>query len=183
MKIINLLKFILSLFKKQKPLEIVIVTEPEPVPITPPLREQFYNLAKSFVGVDISPLDVAPDNLACMEGVDNLYHHFCGTYINGTKTKVQVSTTVGNKIMAANPARFKPTLDLLPGNIIMSATGSSSLPNPPEAHGHVGVVGENGLIYSNNSRTGKWDTHLTIDDWVRIFRKESGYPIKLYEVI
>src|SRR3954462_12894985 len=61
-----------------------------------------------------------------------------------------------------------PTIRNLPrsrppsGDIVISPTGygNGSMPN-----GHVGIIGDNGQIMSNNSATGLWDIHFTLASW------------------
>jgi hypothetical protein len=49
-----------------------------------------------------------------------------------------------------------------PGAIIVSPSNSVM-------HGHTGIVGENGLIYSNSSATGIWGQNYTVDTWQKRF--------------
>ena len=84
-----------------------------------------------------------------------------------------------HRTLKADP-RFRNTLELMPGNIIISPT---TMGNGSIANGHVGILGENEIIYSNNSRTGKWDKHLTLSSWIAYYRTKGGYPIVVYEVV
>jgi hypothetical protein len=55
-----------------------------------------------------------------------------------------------------------------PGAVIVS-------PKCDAMHGHTGIVGEKGAIYSNNSQTGLWDQHLTVDKWVPHYKPCGSY--------
>jgi hypothetical protein len=49
-----------------------------------------------------------------------------------------------------------------PGAVIVSPSKDM---NGKTVHGHTGIVGENGVIYSNSSATGLWKQNWTVDDW------------------
>ena len=50
-----------------------------------------------------------------------------------------------------------------PGAVIVS-------PSCAAMHGHTGIVGEDGLIYSNSSATGFWTQNFTVDRWLERYR-------------
>jgi hypothetical protein len=49
-----------------------------------------------------------------------------------------------------------------PGAVIVSPTSGGQ-------HGHTGIVGNNGQIYSNSSATGNWEQNYTVDGWNKRF--------------
>jgi hypothetical protein len=49
-----------------------------------------------------------------------------------------------------------------PGAVIVSPTSGGQ-------HGHTGIVGNNGAIYSNSSATGNWEQNYTVDSWNKRF--------------
>lgn len=121
------------------------------------------------VGFDASPLDRAPDELGCAEsvstGLREVYGDFpivTGTYTIWEKLREHPLFTV--------QSRWEP------GDIILSPTGSSKSSIP----GHVGVIGHGGVVYSNNSNTGKWDTHFTVDSWIEYYQAKGGLPVFYY---
>src|SRR6516164_5070076 len=54
-----------------------------------------------------------------------------------------------------------------PGSIIVSPTCSAM-------HGHTGIIGESGLIYSNSSDRAEWEQNFTLERW-RTFYARCGY--------
>ncbi len=128
-------------------------------------REKLYATAFSFLGIDASPRDIAPDDFGCAESLNEVYKAAFGHPIGG-----DISTT---RLYAALMAS-KELLEVdspLPGDIIISPTGF--VKRVPV--GHVGIVGK-WQIMSNNSVTGKWDVYYTQQSWrarydfVRYFR-------------
>jgi N-acetyl-anhydromuramyl-L-alanine amidase AmpD len=53
-----------------------------------------------------------------------------------------------------------------PGAVIVSPTVGGT-------HGHTGIVGQNGLIYSNSSATGNWEQNYTVDGWQQRFHNKG----------
>ena len=42
-------------------------------------------------------------------------------------------------------------------------------------HGHTGIVGENGAIYSNSSATGRWTQNWTVNGWLNYYARCRAY--------
>jgi hypothetical protein len=57
-----------------------------------------------------------------------------------------------------------------PGSVVIAPSVGSN-------HGHAGIVGSDGRIYSNNSRTGRWTGDYTAASWARYF---GGKGLKTY---
>ncbi len=70
----------------------------------------------------------------------------------------------------------------LAGDIIISATGTSTLQNTPIANGHTGIVGYHGIM-SNNSFNGLWQEKFTMDSWRQRYEIAGGYPILFFRAI
>lgn len=130
-------------------------------------RLTIYAAALAHLGVDASPNDVAPDELGCMETVDDIYYDASGHYINGTKTQVTISTYQGYQVMSNSSyfTKVDPGHEL-EGDILIypSGTGSGGLSN-----GHIFIVGrvdnnsrENTQLMSNSSATGQFMQNYTI---------------------
>jgi hypothetical protein len=134
-----------------------------------PNQEHLLELARTKVGEDVSPNDIAPDELGCAESVSTLL----GTLI---KFPVIVSTKVLYETLK-NDTRFERTLKLEAGNIIISPTGYGT------GHGHTGIIGEHEIIYSNDSDTGTWQPNYTITSWVNNYRKKKGFPIFVFKLV
>lgn len=70
----------------------------------------------------------------------------------------------------------------LPGDIIISATGTSTLEDPEVKNGHCGVVGKV-QIMSNNSMTGLWDTQFVPETWRTRYEVLAGIPTRYFRHI
>lgn len=139
-------------------------------PRMPTNRELIHAKALSMLGVDASPKDQAPDELACMESVDNIHFrvfgdHICVNYL---------STYWAFKAFLERPDFEQiPLEDALPGDIIISPTQGSIV-------GHVGILGEGGIIMSNNSFAdtngvrGIFEENYTLASWRRAFVMRKG---------
>jgi len=66
-------------------------------------------------------------------------------------------------------------ISLKKGDIIISPTDKKI--------GHVGYYFGGGLIASNNSYTGKLDTHHTLESWKERYVKKFGLKMKFYRII
>lgn len=116
-------------------------------------REKLYDTAYKCLGIDASPRDTAPDELACAETVNAVYKQAFGTEIGG-----DVSTLRMYQALKAHKD-FVETSSPLNGDIIISPTTLARVPV-----GHVGIVGK-WQVMSNNSYTGKWEAHYTLESW------------------
>lgn len=68
--------------------------------------------------------------------------------------------------------------DPKPGVIVISPTVYS-----PRANiGHVGIVGDNGLIYSNSSSAAKWSQNFTIAKWNNYYRDRKHLSVEYYRL-
>jgi hypothetical protein len=133
---------------------------------------EILNAAKAKMGVDASPLDRAPDELGCAESVSTILSGILDfPIVTGTWTLWRE--------LESNKA-FSKVIVPAPGCVIISPTGTGkgSIKN-----GHAGIVGENGIVYSNNSASGKWDDYLTLDSWKDYYVKKGGYPVYYYQLI
>jgi hypothetical protein len=88
--------------------------------------------------------------LACAWAVNKLIHGKLGAPIGGS-----LSTTNMGKVLASRHGRVKTAT---PGCVVISPTVGKNV-------GHVGIVGENELIYSNSSSQGQWKQNFTINKW------------------
>lgn len=92
--------------------------------------------------------------LACADAV-------CKILANaGVDIKPTLSTTeLQSELVAAGFKKVDPST---PGAVIISPTQGGR-------HGHTGVVGMDGRIYSNSSAKGMWEQNYTLDSWNRSF--------------
>lgn len=142
----------------------------ETKPVTPP--HELYLVAKEWLGKDASPKNLAPSDLACAETISHLislvtpWPAITGTWtLNAQLNLSPKFTSIGIEELQA-------------GDILMYETGQFKT----DKVGHVFICGENGVLYSNNSKTGKLDTFYTITS----ARKEwegVGYKPRCYRLI
>jgi hypothetical protein len=121
-------------------------------------RLELLEKAKKLLGKDLS--SIAPNSLGCAETISRVIHEDEPLFpiITGTATLLTVLRSKPNWIEISTPEI---------GSIIISPTGYGK---NRLAHGHCGLIGEKGIIYSNNSNTGLFDDHLTLDSWKVIFK-------------
>ncbi len=136
--------------------------------------QRIYKTAVSLIGLDASPKDLATDDLGCAESVSTIlatlfppFQVILGTYalflaLRGAPEFVEVT----------NP---------LPGDVIISPTGLGG--QGGIAHGHTGIVGENRIVISNDSATGKWSSNYTLDSWRARYAQRGGYPVFFFRRI
>lgn len=133
-------------------------------------RERLYKAAVESLGKEMSPIDIAPDELACGESVCNVIRLVYPDFPMLPYTPDLADYLKKDK-------RFKGTLDPDPGNIIISPTATST------RRGHVGIHLGNGRIASNTSENGLWEDNLSIDSWVKTYRTKNKLPIIYFEPI
>lgn len=116
--------------------------------------------AKNWVGLNAHQDNLASADVACADSVNTVYRVLFGVSIGGGSSTTELYHALeGSKSFTEVPSP-------LPGDIIISPTGYV---HTHDGHGHVGIVGDNELIYSNNSNTGKWDAHLNDTLWAQMF--------------
>jgi len=127
-----------------------------------------YQYGKECLGKDVSE---HLDEYACAESVNAVVEMATGLPVGGGfSTYMMFHAILGNR------TRFIRRYSPMPGYIIISPSGYGN------GNGHVGIVSDNGKAMSNNSRTGKWEEHLTLADWKRILGGR-GFPILFFEVV
>lgn len=136
-------------------------------------QEKLLAEAIKWVGKDASPFDFANDELGCVESTCSIIKHSIARDF-----PLELATWILLKILRKDK-RFKATLDLSPGNIILSPSFSGN----GSIRGHVGIIGENGIIYSSDSSTGLWKTKYNISTWVTRYRHKGGFPIYVFEPV
>lgn len=133
--------------------------------------ETLYQFALKYLGTDASPADLADDVVGCAETVTTILKAYMGfPVILGTATLYSNLET--------NP-KFKRVTVPMPGNIVLSPTGMGN----GNIQGHVGFVGQNGQILSNDSYTGKFSANFTLDTWNARYRDKGGLPVLFYSII
>lgn len=150
---------------------------PPPMPpVTKTNREKLYDTAKASLGRDMSPLDIAPDRLACMESLDGVYFSAFGEHLLSQENRL--STEKGYQAMVQDK-RLQKVSTPLPGDIVIDPTGYSK---KGSLHGHTGIWG-NYDVMSNDSNTGLWTDNYTHDAWHNVFEKTLGFPTFYFRVL
>lgn len=167
---INLLLELVGIKKKE--LEEIQKTDPS---------FKIYSQSVIALGTDASPLDNAPDELSCAESINEILKK-AGYPI---KTDNPLSTYY-LYLALKNSKDWERIYTAERGCIIISPTGYGErrLPSGELAvkHGHAGIVGENGEIFSSNSaKQGIWDKHWTVDLWEDYFVKQGGYILAYFK--
>ncbi len=156
-----------------------VITNPTPMPPVSPTpaapaplsnRERLYGLAKSCLGRDIA---ATQNELGCAEAVSYLLHSLRAAGFQPT-----LSTQELYKQLKSDLSAFESVPEPLPGDIIISPTGSSSIGS---AHGHVGIVAYHGVM-SNNSMSGLWDQYYTLESWKAYYEDKLKFPILYYRL-
>lgn len=134
-------------------------------------RAKLYAKALTFLGIDASPNDLAPDEYGCADTVSAIVLACFGPIM-----RYSVSTAELYNILNTSP-QFKKVTEFNFGDIIISPTGKGDgrIPN-----GHVGIFGEGEEIMSNSSATGNFTNNYTLTTWVERYRTHGGYPIYFF---
>lgn len=136
-------------------------------------NQKILNFLKANVGKDFND---SYDSLGCAQNVNNILKIVLGYVAGGGPSTAQMKIALlenpNFKEVSKNEARA--------GDIVLSATGTG---NGRIAHGHVGFLGENGIIYSNNSAKDMLDNHLTASDWKNYFVLKGGFEVKYFRAI
>lgn len=135
-------------------------------------RVRLYAHAISYLGIDASPLDEAPDDVGCADSVSRLVRAVFPQAFKGS-----IATADLYKQLRAS-SEFKLVTDFRAGDIIISPTGMGK--TGKIKHGHVGIIGEYEEIMSNSSATGLWTNNYTLTSWVARYRTLGGYPIYFF---
>lgn len=139
-----------------------------------PQGRQIFEKARSLLGTDVSPEDLAQDELGCAESVSTILAQYFPPF--------QVITGTYTLYLALKGAvEFVEVKSPLPGDIVISPTGLGG--KNKIKHGHTGIVGEYLTIMSNDSATGKWITNYTVDSWRKRYGSTGGYPVVFFRKI
>lgn len=178
---LNFIKYILGLFFPAPQKIVPVVAPPEPVvvpvqvapeePKTTPPGEKLYLLALSKLGTDVSPADLAKDELGCAESVSALLHEAFGDVPAG------ILGTYDLYNVLASHTKFERVLSEVPGDVIICVTGQGSNPDIP--HGHTGICGKR-WIMSNDSKSGTFVANYTFSSWWGYFKTKGRYPVHYF---
>ncbi len=134
-------------------------------------NELLYQTAKKCVGLKLRTIG---RKLACANSFNNLALKATGKPIGGGDSTIRMRVALLKKFESIDEPRAKC--------IIIATTGTNVIPTWKSKiyNGHVGYLGEGGIIYSNNSKTGLWDNHWTLDKFIKYYCDRGGYEIEFF---
>ena len=130
-----------------------------------------FRTAKACLNTDVTPKDLVPDNVACAETVNAIYAKAFGRAIGGA-----ASTYNMYNALLRHP-EFDKVDTPLRGDVVISPTGYSRNGGKIVSNGHVGIMGEDGKIMSNDSPSGLLKESYTIGTWTDQYVIKGGYPM------
>lgn len=132
---------------------------------------KLYMIALTCLGVDASPNDIAPDEYGCAETVNAIHTRAFGAPIGGDVSTYRLYSAirVHSRFIGSDTPRR--------GDIVLSPSGYG---NGKLSNGHVGIVGDNGVIMSNDSKTGLFTENFTLDSWRKRYVDLGGYPMLFF---
>ena len=132
-----------------------------------------HSIAKDSIGMDVTPLDKVDDVVACAESVTTILKKA------GVMNRIIPGTwTLENYFL--NHMKWEEVFNAKPGDVIMSATGTSVYGSKAPFRGHVGIVGDNGIIMANSSATGLWGAYYSLRTWKTRYVITGGYEMRFY---
>jgi hypothetical protein len=137
------------------------------------MKKTLLDVCKAHLGTDASPNDLTKDETACAETMTTLLKKVYPQtpIITGTWTLWEYLKNPKNG--------WVPSSGYSPETIILSPTGTGKAGTT----GHVGIFLEDGLIASNDSRTGKFIQNYTLNTWQARYRDKQGMPIYLFHKV
>ena len=132
-------------------------------------NEKVYQMAKSLLGTKVRTVS---KELACAECINIIYKKATGQPVGGDVSTHRMYNSV------RLDKRFQQAYEPFRGCLIISPAGFGRF-----EHGHVGVVGDNGEIFSNNSNTGFLDDLWTIKTWENYYGKQGKFPVDYYKLV
>ncbi len=137
----------------------------------PSNTEKIYQKAKQMLGQDASPLDFVSDELGCAESVSNIISKII-------KFPIMTGTYSLNYYLKHNNNFVSFEIPKKRGTIIISPTGTGN----GKIRGHVGILGEYGIIMAANSANGIWSENYNLESWRKRYQDKGGFPIYFYEL-
>ena len=133
-------------------------------------------LASAYTCLGSNQHDSIDKEVGCAESVSNVIKNVILSF-SGSPSTGELYNLLSNSNLFIKVTNFQA------GDIIISPTGiNKNFNNPDMLNGHTGIVGINNNILSNNSATGLFDIHYTIDSWVARYRTLGGYKIYFFRL-
>lgn len=92
----------------------------------------------------------------------------------------QTASTLSLQKEIISSGLFTEVFNPIEGDIIIAATGTSTKPNTSITHGHTGIVGHTGAIFSNESSSGLWKTDYDLESWNNRYDILGGYTSRFF---
>lgn len=141
----------------------VVPVPPVLPPITPlPIGSAELSVAAAANAGILSSKNVPGDDngaLGCAWAVS--------TILNGLGMPFKVTLSTDDLFDQLKAEKWISVYPGTPGSVIISPTEGNK-------HGHVGIVGIGGLVYSNSSATGIWTQNYTPSSWKKYFTETEG---------
>lgn len=133
---------------------------------------KLYQAVVLKIGQDASPYDRVDDDLGCAESASTIIHSVIPEFpiLTGTYPLLEE---------LQRSSKFQPTVFLRPGTVIIAATGTGN----GKIRGHVGFMGENHIIISNDSATGTMLENFTYGSFYRKYNAIGGMKVHLFKAI
>ncbi len=131
--------------------------------------KKLHEVALASLGVDIADSGYG-DSVDCAVAVNNVVYRAFGDYAGGDISTYRMWKSIKNN------RKFLQVYKPLPGDIILSPTEGKNV-------GHVGIIGYGKRIYSNNSKTGLFDSHWTRPNWYKNYSAEKRLQVLFYRRI
>lgn len=137
-------------------------------------REILYRVSKSYIGVETTPKDEVPDQVACVASLQEVYRKAFGHYI-GTGAALYNTRALKEALLVHQDfERIQPGNEMF-GDVCVFPTGENTHSTSPNVRGHVFVVGKRDWM-SNDSSSGLWKANWTKDSALRYFVRANGFP-------
>lgn len=133
-----------------------------------PAGEKLFQTAVNCLGRDMAPKET---ELACAETIWHMVFAAFGDKLGAAKSAIRSTIALG-EALATNPA-FVRVRKPLPGDIALYVTGEG---NGALAHGHVGIVGQESVVMSNDSADGIFKENYTLETFRKRYEVEGGFP-------
>jgi hypothetical protein len=132
-------------------------------------QDKLLKFAINGLDTDVSPSDLAKDELGCAESVSNLIKKVFPDFPIILGTQLLFDTLRRDK-------RFKLTTTPQMGCIVISPTKGGII-------GHTGVFITNDRIASNDSKTGQFKGNYTWDSWIAEMTHHRGLHTYLFLLV
>jgi hypothetical protein len=119
------------------------------------------SLAKLFIGIDITPENLADNEVACAESVSKILHLIDSNFPEGILSTADLKNKLAKSKLFV--AITKPEI----GCVVVD-------PRTKTVNGHTGIYITDSKIVSNDSSSGKMMQNYTTTTWEKTFVKGRG---------